>query len=60
MSPNFDIYGFDCSFTWEQWETVMRIAAEHGEYATAVAKELDRWLREQSSNGDPAMSIMCI
>ena len=43
-----------------RWETVMRIAAEHGEYATAVAKELDRWLREQSSNGDPAMSIMCI
>lgn len=60
VSPNFDIYGFDCSFTWEQWETVMRIAAEHGEYATAVAKELDRWLRVQSSNGDPAMSIMCI
>ena len=58
--PNFDMYGFDYTLTWEQWETVMKTAAEHGGYATTVTKELDNWLRERSSNEDPAMSIMCI
>ena len=60
VSPNSDIYGFDYAFAWQQWETVMRIAFEHGEYATIVSKELDKWLREESSGDDPAMSIMCI
>ena len=60
VCQNFDIYGFDYSITWQQWETVMRIAAEHGKYSISLAQEIDRWLREVSSDDDPAMSIMCI
>ena len=58
--PNFDIYGFDYTLTWKQWEAVMKTAAEHGQYTLSVAQEIDRWLREISSDDDPAMSIMCI
>ena len=60
VSTNFDIYGFDYTITWKQWEAVMKTAAEHGQYSLSVTKELDNWLRERSSDDDPAMSIMCI
>lgn len=60
VSPNFDIYGFDYTLTWWEWEAVMETAAEHGTYSASVTKELDNWLRGKSSGDVPAMSIICI
>ena len=59
--PEFDIYGIGYTVSWKEWETIIQTAEKYSQYATAVARELDDWLRrELSENNNPAMSIMCI
>lgn len=56
----FDIYGFDCPVTCEQWEQIKDIANRHGNYAKTVVGEIDDWLSKDSVSCDPIMTIMCI
>lgn len=58
--PDFDIYGMGYAVRWKEWESVIQTAEKHGQYASAAVKELDDWLRRESSGDDPAMSILCI